>query len=170
MNKPGLGEIRGSIAAGYKWNGQRFIWQACADCGKERWVAFVGGKPVSVRCHPCFMKLRGRRETGANNPGWHGGRRKCHGYIYILNREHPNADKTGLVPEHRMVAEKRLGRLLKTNEVTHHLNGIKDDNRPENLAVMARGGKRGHHGYLVSMAYQKRIRELEAQLSQLPGR
>ena len=152
MDKPRLGEIRGSIAARYKRNRHRFIWAACMDCGKERWVQINKGEPVSIRCHPCFMKLRGRSEMGANNPSWHGGRRRSHGYIYILNRGHPNASKIGLVPEHRLVVEKRLGRLLKTNEVTHHLNGIKEDNRPENLVVMARGGKRGHHGYLVSMA------------------
>lgn len=47
---------------------------------------------------------------------------------------------------HVLLMEKILGRELKENEVVHHINGDKHDNRPENLQVMDRGEHSALHG------------------------
>lgn len=57
------------------------------------------------------------------------------GYIEIMMPEHPNARSNGTVLEHRLVAEKKIGRLLKRNEVVHHIDEDKTNNIPENLIV-----------------------------------
>lgn len=42
---------------------------------------------------------------------------------------------SGWIPEHRIVMEEKIGRKLSTGESVHHINGIKHDNRPENLEL-----------------------------------
>lgn len=62
--------------------------------------------------------------------------RSRYGYIYSKCPNHPRAGRLGYVLEHILVAEQSLGRLLVGDEVVHHKNGKRDDNRPENLEVL----------------------------------
>jgi len=65
------------------------------------------------------------------------------GYVEIHTKYHPLADKAGYVFEHRIIAERMLGRFLKSNEIVHHKNRIRWDNRPENLEVCESAAEHG---------------------------
>ncbi len=70
-----------------------------------------------------------------------------HGYVQIYCPGHPNSGVKGYMFEHRLVMEEHLGRYLERHERVHHLNGIKDDNRIENLELWQFGhppGQRAH--------------------------
>ena len=56
----------------------------------------------------------------------------------MLDRSHPRAGKNGYVFEHVVVMEAILGRPLWPEENVHHRNGVRDDNRPENLELWVR--------------------------------
>lgn len=82
------------------------------------------------------------------------------GYVMVWEPEHPNQTQRGWQYEHRLVAERVLGRHLESAEHVHHINGVKDDNRPENLAVM------GHLEHLA-LSGQEHRKEMETMKNEL---
>lgn len=76
--------------------------------------------------------------TGEGHPWWQGGTRMKVGYLQTMMKDHPEADRFGYIFVHRLVAEQKIGRLLEPDEEVHHINGIRTDNRPENLEVMSK--------------------------------
>ncbi len=103
------------------------------------------------------FKARSESRIGIKSSNWKGGRtRSSKGYILILKREHPFCTKRGYIFEHRLVMEKKLGRFLKSNEVVHHKNGQKDDNRVENLELMEFGEHTRKHSQNRKMNFESR--------------
>lgn len=63
-------------------------------------------------------------------------KRRADGYIAIHFPDHPKSNKDGYIMEHDLIMECFIGRWLKDDEVVHHKNKIRDDNRIENLQLM----------------------------------
>ena len=59
------------------------------------------------------------------------------GYINVYRPKHPNCNKYGYVPEHRLIMERNIGRYLTNKEHVHHINGIRDDNWILNLRLFS---------------------------------
>lgn len=104
---------------------------------------------------------------------WTGGRFYNDGYVYVKMPEHPHANKKGYVAEHVLVCEQKLGRYLEKGEVVHHINAVRNDNRPENLAALferehnAISGRQSAERPRMRDVLQQKIRELEAENSEL---
>jgi hypothetical protein len=84
--------------------------------------------------------------NGAGNSNWKGGEKKDkEGYVLVYCPDHPNA-RGKYVRRNRLVMEASIGRYLRPKEVVHHINGIKNDDRPENLMLFANNGlHRAYH-------------------------
>lgn len=123
----------------------------CAFCDRE--YLFSVFHKTECCSQTCGQKLFNRnnpeRFRGDNSKRWKGGRQVRFGYVFIHQPSHPSCqgNKRAYVAEHRLVMEQLLGRYLTSDEQVHHKNGVRDDNRPENLelwAVSQPAGQRAH--------------------------
>jgi hypothetical protein len=96
------------------------------------------GKPHSQETKDKISRSEKGTRIGPSNPGWKGGKfTNEDGYILIRQPNHPNAMLNGYVREHRLVMEAIIGRYLRDDEIVHHKNENKKDNRPENLELLS---------------------------------
>jgi hypothetical protein len=128
-----------------------YLWRCVCDCGTEvsvRGATLRNGISKSCGCLKNELASARQKEiVGDKNPRWKGGRSLTgQGYVLIKNRFHPAANNNGYVTEHRIVMESIVGRCLYPEETVHHKNGVKNDNRPENLELWSRD-----HGYGVKV-------------------
>ena len=105
----------------------------CKKCKR----GFVGEKRRQYCTKSCSVKAQhDRGEVGFEkfNPRWNGGIHWDRGYRMLYRPGHSLADSLGYVYEHRLVMEEYLFE----GAIVHHRNGIKHDNRQENLEVITR--------------------------------
>lgn len=79
------------------------------------------------------------------------------GYILAYVPDHPHAHKDGYVMLHKVLMEREIGRYLNPDEVVHHINHIRDDNRIENLRLMS---KHDHMSIHMKERHAKRRNDL----------
>ena len=65
------------------------------------------------------------------------------GYVNVWAPDNPGSKSNDYMLEHRLVVEENIGRYLDDDELVHHLNGIRDDNRIENLVILTRKNHMG---------------------------
>ncbi len=108
-------------------------------------------------------------KKGEKSHFWKGGRTKTKkGYILIFMPEHPNSDKRGYIPEHRLVMSQMLGRPLLKSEVVHHRPDVaKDDNREEVLYLMPNPSEHNKLSPCSNCELKKEIRLLRWELKEM---
>ena len=111
----------------------RSYWLVKCDCGTEK-ITTAANLRKFKSCG-CFKKEYEKNRIGERGTNWKGGITYREGYKYIYLPDHHRSNQVGYVAEHHLVIEAHLNRKMLKDEVIHHLNGIKDDNRLENLEL-----------------------------------
>lgn len=133
---------RKCASIGYSNDHRILVDKPCLACGKTFRPASFGSK----YCSPICAKHRSVARRGSNSWNWKGGRISQSGYVRV--RMYPEhrfynelAGKKDYVMEHRIIMSEMLGRAMLPSETVHHKNGVRNDNRPDNLEL-----RTGQHG------------------------
>lgn len=126
----------------------RGVVKLCLHCGESfPLIPSRTNKTGNYFCsRACGAASNGgfKQARGFKHYNWKGGRKvDKSGYVYLYAPDHPNKTQHGYVREHRLVMERIVGRYLEPHETVHHINGKRDDNRPENLELWSKAHPAG---------------------------
>ena len=105
----------------------------CEKCGTPRMTRVTKGVPRSRICLRCYRQGARRILTSR---GYVHIRLSKDDFFYPMCHNKLDDCQWGVIYEHRLVMAKHLGRCLTKEEVVHHKNGVKSDNRLENLELL----------------------------------
>jgi hypothetical protein len=104
----------------------------CSGCSKP--VANTSQTLMCRTCRSAHLRSIAKPKRYINH----------YGYAVFHGRyDHPNSTSRGYLLEHVEVMSGMLGRALLPGENVHHINGVRDDNRPENLELWSRSQPSG---------------------------
>lgn len=125
----------------------------CPVCRELREVdKYYAKRALDKPCRACKHKQHSARMSGENNPAFKGTPFVDNdGYVRVWMPDHHRADNSGRVYEHILVAEATYGGPITSEYHVHHKNGVKNDNRPENLEVLLASDHHREHDHRVNL-------------------
>lgn len=118
----------------------------CIECSKSKYIDKTTPEFLEKERLRSLRKMRLVRGIDPEKPGFYKTGPKANpethwnnkGYRYILRKGHINAQKTGKMFQHVFIMSEHLKRPLAKHENVHHKNGIRHDNRIENLELWSK--------------------------------
>lgn len=129
-----------------KYRKGKNVWFKCDNCQKEvkrRYSRFKRNK--KHKNHFCSPKCSYAFIQKEKHPNWKGGKYvNSYGYKmihkdFVDEKYHSMCASDGYIPEHRLVMAKKLNRPLKTEELVHHVDENRLNNKENNLEIVTKG-------------------------------